>query len=106
MDHPILNITPSPSDQAAATLIVSGEIDLNSVGALSVAVQTALAEQPGRLTLDLGGVTFCDSTGLGTFVVLSRKAASAQTVLVLANIDGYLRRTIDITGLDSILTIH
>ena len=41
---------------------------------LSTVVNEVLADPPPRIVLDLAGVTFCDSQGLGTLVVLSRKA--------------------------------
>ena len=49
-----------------------------------------LSESPARVVLDLGGVTFCDSQGLGTLVVLSRKASLAHSCLVLTNVGDFL----------------
>ena len=56
--------------------------------------------------LDLAGVTFCDSQGLGTLVVLSRKASHAQSLLMLTNVGDFLIRVLDITGLRSALMIR
>ena len=77
-----------------------------TVGQLSAAVGEALATGPSRVLLDMGGVTFCDSQGLGTLVVLSRRASSAQAVLVLTNVREFLLRVLDITGLRSALMIR
>lgn len=63
-------------------------------------------ESPSRVLLDMADVTFCDSQGLGTLVVLSRKASSAQSVLVLTNVGDFLLRVLDITGLRSTLMIR
>lgn len=85
---------------------LTGEIDMLTTTQLSDAVNDVLTSgPPGRIVLDLGGITFCDSQGLGTLVVLSRKAATAQSVLVLANVADFLIRVLDITGLRSALTI-
>ena len=46
----------------------------------------------------MAGVTFCDSQGLGTLVVLSRKAQHARAVLALTNVGDFLMRVLDITG--------
>ncbi len=73
---------------------------------LSAAVNEVLASPPPRIVLDLGGVTFCDSQGLGTLVVLSRKASRAQSLLVLSNVGDFLLRVLTITGLRSALTIR
>lgn len=72
---------------------------------LSDAVNELLNDRLARIVLDLTGVTFCDSQGLGTLVVLSRKATSAQSVLVLTNVGDFLIRVLDITGLRSALMI-
>jgi len=73
---------------------------------LSTVVNEVLTEAPPRIVLDLGGVTFCDSQGLGTLVVLSRKASHAQSLLVLTNVGDFLLRVLDITGLRSALMIR
>jgi anti-sigma B factor antagonist len=77
-----------------------------TAGQLSDAVGEVLAEPPTRIVVDMAGVTFCDSQGLGTLVVLSRKAATAQSLLVLTNVADFLLRVLDITGLRSALMIR
>jgi anti-sigma B factor antagonist len=89
-----------------AVLSLAGEIDIFTATRLSDTVAELLADAPPRIVVDMGGVTFCDSQGLGTLVVLSRKAATAQTVLVLTNVADFLLRVLDITGLRSALTIR
>ncbi|HET9516559.1 MAG TPA: STAS domain-containing protein [Actinoplanes sp.] len=85
---------------------LTGEIDVLTVTTLSAMVNEVLAEGPlSRIVLDMKGVTFCDSQGLGTLVVLSRKAQHARTVLSLTNIGDFLQRVLDITGLRSALMI-
>ncbi|HWG99796.1 MAG TPA: STAS domain-containing protein [Pilimelia sp.] len=89
-----------------AVVRLDGEVDMASAARLSAVVNEILADPPGRIVLDLGGVTFCDSQGLGTLVVLSRKATTAQSVLVLTNVGDFLLRVLDITGLRSALMIR
>ena len=87
------------------TLCLAGEIDVFTVVKLSAMVNDVLGEQPQRILLDMSGVTFCDSQGLGTLVVLSRKAQHARSVLTLVNVGEFLMRVLDITGLRSALMI-
>jgi len=82
-----------------------GEIDMLTASRLAATVNDLLADPPPRVVLDMTGVTFCDSQGLGTLVVLSRKATTAQSVLVLINVAEFLIRVLDITGLRSALMI-
>jgi anti-sigma B factor antagonist len=106
VERPDLSISIHRTEADEAVLTLAGEIDVLTAGRLSAAVNDALASDPSRVVLDMSGVTFCDSQGLGTLVVLSRKAASAQTVLVLINVRDFLIRVLDITGLRSALMVR
>jgi anti-sigma B factor antagonist len=89
-----------------AVLKLAGEIDMLTAARLSSVVNDILTEPPSRIVLDMAGVTFCDSQGLGTLVVLSRKSSHAQTVLTLTNVGDFLQRVLDITGLRSALMVR
>jgi anti-anti-sigma factor len=86
-------------------LSLIGEIDLSTAPRLSGIVTELLKEAPPRVVLDMAGVTFCDSQGLGTLVVLSRRATLAHSCLVLTNVGDFLLRVLDITGLRPALMI-
>jgi anti-anti-sigma factor len=106
VDRPDLNIAVERT-AAEAVVALAGEIDMSTVQRLSKVVGDMLAnEPPPRVVLDLGEVTFCDSQGLGTLVVLSRKATMAQSCLVLTNVGDFLLRVLDITGLRGALMIN
>ncbi|MBM0260189.1 STAS domain-containing protein [Micromonospora sp. 4G55] len=105
MDRAELSITVHRTGDEVV-LRLAGEIDMLTAGQLSAVVNEVLADPPPRIVLDLGGVTFCDSQGLGTLVVLSRKASHARTLLVLSNVGDFLLRVLDITGLRSALMIR
>ena len=104
MERPELSIT---AEHAPDEVIfhLAGEIDVLTVTNLSTLVNEALVEPPARIVLDMAGVTFCDSQGLGTLVVLSRKPQHARSVLSLTNVGDFLLRVLDITGLRSALMI-
>jgi anti-anti-sigma factor len=105
VDRAELSITVHRSGDEVV-LRLAGEIDMLTAAQLSTVVNEVLADPPPRIVLDLGGVTFCDSQGLGTLVVLSRKASHAQCLLVLSNVGDFLLRVLDITGLRSALMIR
>jgi anti-sigma B factor antagonist len=106
VDRPDLNIlVQRTTGETVVTL--AGEIDMSTVQRLSKVVTDVFADEPPpRVVLDLGKVTFCDSQGLGTLVVLSRKATMAQSCLVLVNVGDFLLRVLDITGLRGALRIQ
>jgi anti-sigma B factor antagonist len=98
-----ISVQHQPSEVVVS---LSGELDLSTAAQLSVTIADLLAAAPPRIVLDMAGVTFCDSQGLGTLVVLSRKASLAQSYLVLTNVADFLLRVLDITGLRPALMIH
>lgn len=105
MERPELSIAVQRATDEAV-LNLAGEIDMLTAARLSNAVNEVLADPPARIVLDLGGITFCDSQGLGTLVVLSRKARGAQSLLLLTNVGDFLLRVLDITGLRPALMIR
>ncbi len=88
-----------------AVVSLQGAIDMSSVAQMSSAVERLLVDAPPRVVLDMAGVTFCDSQGLGTLVSLSQKARMVQSVLVLTNVGDFLQRVLDVTGLRPALHI-
>jgi anti-sigma B factor antagonist len=106
VDRPDLSVVTrrTPSE---AVVALAGEIDMSTVHRLATAVELVLStETPPKVVLDLDGVTFCDSQGLGTLVVLSRKATLAHSCLILINVGEFLLRVLDITGLRGALMIR
>ena len=105
MERPELSISVQhqPSE---VVVTLSGELDLSSAPRLSDTIGEVLSTAPPRIVLDMAGVTFCDSQGLCTLVVLSRKASLGQSYLVLTNVADFLLRVLDITGLRPALMIH
>jgi anti-sigma B factor antagonist len=95
------------ADQPDAALVVSvsGELDLGTVEVLRAEVGPLLA--PGvRLVLDLSELTFCDSTGLGALVGLSRKAADHSATLVLAAPRRRIADLLALSGVDRVIDVH
>lgn len=92
------------ADKALVTL--AGEIDIGTAPRLTAAVEEALESNPVRVELDMSGVTFCDSQGLGTLVVLNRTATRSRSVLVLAELTDFLDRLLHVTGLHQAFTIQ
>lgn len=105
MERPELSIAVL-RDPDEIVLKLAGEIDMLTAARLSSVVNELLADAPVRIVLDMAGITFCDSQGLGTIVVLTKKASHSQSVLLLTNVGDFLLRVLDITGLRSALTVR
>lgn len=98
-----ISVRHEPEETVVA---LTGEIDIGTVSRLTSTVEDALDGGPSRLVLDLGKVTFCDSQGLGTLVVLNRSATRARSSLVLTNVGPFLDRLLEVTGLRHAFTIR
>jgi anti-sigma B factor antagonist len=78
----------------------TGELDYGSAHLLRQQVKDAWqATDSAGLVLDLGGVTFCDSIGVGVLVLLLRQSREQHSNLVLSNLPPLLERILTITGL-------
>ncbi|MEW1839210.1 STAS domain-containing protein [Nonomuraea angiospora] len=78
----------------------AGELDYTSAGLLHQQLKDAWATtQSGGLVVDMSGLTFCDSRGVGVLVLLLRQSREQQSTLVLSAIPPHLERTLTITGL-------
>ena len=86
------------SDSTWSILSLQGEVDISTVDALEEQIDRCL-KQGSRLILDLGGVSFIDSTGL-RLVINTRERLSEGGELALVAKDGPVTRLLEITGLD------
>jgi anti-sigma B factor antagonist len=68
----------------AATMRLEGRLDLVSAAQLRTAVDEAVAAGRPRLVVDLSGITFVDSSGLGALVAGLKKARQAGGELRIA----------------------
>ncbi|MFD7982498.1 STAS domain-containing protein [Kitasatospora indigofera] len=85
----------------------TGELDLDAAATLDTALRRALAVDPSaaRLVIDLAGVTFCDSCGLGALLRARTETERAGVKLSLAHPTNAVVRLLEITGADHVLTV-
>lgn len=85
-------------------LVVVGEVDVVSAGQLREYLAGALDMRLEALTVDLGGVTFLDSTGLSALVYAHDRAQDEGVSLVVTDPQPQVRRLLDVTGLLTVFT--
>lgn len=88
------------SDGHPPLVAVSGDIDLANVGEFEDAMAKASTGSPA-LTVDLTGVTYCDSAALRALFALA--ATTALTMIV--NPTGHIKTLLGISGLDRVATV-
>ena len=78
---------------------VSGEVDIQTSPDLQERLQTLLDAGSSSLVVDLGGVTFLDSTGLSVLIAALKRCQSVGGELRLVSLQPSVKRVLEITGL-------
>ena len=101
MDLRLRTRPPIAHSREGATIIeVAGELDLHSAPQLRAeAVRAIESQSPPRIIIDLSGVTFLDSTGVGVLVGALKRAREAGGALQFCNAQTRVNRIFEITGL-------
>ncbi|MFJ4340588.1 STAS domain-containing protein [Streptomyces sp. NPDC088915] len=91
---------------AGPVVELTGELDHHTAPEAHAALRDLVLRPGLQLVLDLGGLAFCDSTGI-TFLILARNhALAADATVVLAAVPDHLGRILRIVGLDQVLPAH
>jgi anti-sigma B factor antagonist len=85
---------------------VNGEVDVYSAPALKDKITELLESGKNTLIIDLSGVAFLDSTGLGALVEARTAATESGGTLPLVCNQERILKLFTITGLDGVFAIH
>lgn len=86
-------------NEKSYTLNVVGEIDLNTVDVLEIAINEALLRKKD-LIIDMNDVRFIDSTGIGLLVQTYKKLKQENNTITLLNAKDNVRKVFKITCLE------
>ncbi|WP_050613780.1 anti-sigma factor antagonist [Bacillus testis] len=84
---------------------VQGEIDAYTAPKLRETLFPLVDQEGVRMTVDLSGVGYMDSTGLGVFVGLFKNIRAREGDFRIIGMSDRLKRLFDITGLADIIHI-
>ena len=106
MRHVELRVS-SRSQGDHVVLVLAGEIDLYTAPRLQSELSAALADgAPAQIVVDMSGVEFCDSTGMNVLLAAHRLATERGGDLTLAAPRPSVRKILEVTGLQSVFTVH
>lgn len=91
---------------ARSVVRVGGRLDLVSSSELRSALDYALDDHPSRIVVDLEGVDFMDSTGLGVLVAAQRRAHQVGSSIVLAAACPIVATVLRVTSAVEILPLY
>lgn len=93
------------ADDGWSVARVAGELDVATAPRLREQLLAALTDGRRNLVLDLTGVAFLDSTGLGVIVGVLKRARTLGGDLRIVCPEGSVRRVFEITALDRTMSL-
>jgi anti-sigma B factor antagonist len=104
----VLEFTVKTAELGADAFVVTitGEADLHNAPELDRALQGVLGLGGTSVAVDLGDVTFIDSTTLGVLLRFQPRFTARGGELVIVTQDRRVIRTFEITGLDKVFRIE
>jgi anti-sigma B factor antagonist len=99
-------VTHSYRDGSWTVVTVAGELDVVGGPDLRQAVMTEVREGKNHLVLDLTGVDFIDSFGLGVVVGALKRARLLDGDLRLVVPEPRVRRVFEVCDLDRVFDLH
>ncbi|MFD3731277.1 STAS domain-containing protein [Streptomyces sp. NPDC058632] len=91
---------------AGAVVEPTGDLDHHTAPEVR-ATLPGLDLRPGRqLTFDLGGLTFCDSSGIAVLIAARNHALAAGSTIAPAAVPDRVSRTFRIVGLEQVFPAH
>jgi len=96
----------SVSEEGGRTVVVaSGELDLYTSPRLRECLTQRIDDGARQLVVDLGAVTFVDSTALGVLVAALKRVRAEGGTLELRAPTPSARKVLEITGLNRVFTV-
>ena len=101
-----LEVQSRQVDNGVTVVAPTGRLDVAGAPALKDAISEALKNGQPRVVLDLEGVSFVDSTGLGSVIAALKQVRSSQGDLRLAAPNQQVRVVLELTTLDRVFPYY
>ena len=97
---------PAASAEKVSVVAAAGELDAHAAPVLEEVVDPLAGVAGGDLVIDLSGVGFIDSTGLGVLVSTLKHVREAGGRLEVVATTPRVLRVLALTGLDAVIPLH
>ena len=95
-----LELSCQTDEDGYQVVTVAGELDIATAEQAYTYISGVIDDRTAPVSVDLGGVTFCDASGLGVLARIARHARQAGRQLRLTSARPSLMKIMRITGLD------
>ncbi|MEV0895921.1 STAS domain-containing protein [Actinoplanes sp. NPDC049802] len=92
-------------ENGTTTLTLDGEIDILTVERVRVALGEAVEARPRRIVVDMSGVSFIDSTGLGALISGFQRARDSGIGFSLSHPSTQVRQVLVLSGLLEVVPV-
>ena len=94
------------TDTSTAVLQPTGRLNMVAAPAFKNLVEETVASRETRIVVDLGQVTFIDSSGLGALISGLKATRQAGGDLRIADVPEQVMTVLRLTNLDRVLRVH
>jgi anti-sigma B factor antagonist len=101
-----MDVAVTNREDGTALMTIVGAIDLTTASDLRHAMHGVLDRGACRVVVDVSGVEFCDSIGLGTFAYAHQHCTASGGSLRLASPTPFLARLLQTVGLAGPIPVH
>jgi anti-sigma B factor antagonist len=95
-----------PQQPRLAVVTLPGEIDISNDGQVQYTLTSALDDGTAVLVADAGGTTFCGCSGVTALLLTHHQAAAAGAQLRVVVGSPSMRRILELTTADQVLTTY
>ena len=100
---PLFDVTSETRDHSALVTL-TGDFDLQVAGHVAEELTRVEAGAPELLVLDLSGLSFMDSTGMGVVAAAHVRAMEGDRRFVIVNPPALVRQAFNRTGFSEVIT--
>jgi anti-anti-sigma factor len=95
------------TEDSLVRIAVSGEVDLANASAVEDEIRAAVSNQLTTVSVDLTGLTYVDSVGIGMLFTLAARLQVLQITLeLIVPLDSPTRRLIELSGFESLASLR
>ena len=101
-----LEVETRPADNGVTVLAPTGRLDVAGAPTLREAIGEVVKNGPPKVVIDMEGVSFVDSTGLGSMIAALKQVRGSQGEIRLAAPNQQARVVLELTTLDRVFPYY
>ncbi len=101
-----LEVETRSADNGITVVAPTGRLDVAGAPTLKEAISEVVKNGPPRIVIDMEGVSFVDSTGLGSVISALKQVRGSQGELRLAAPNQQARVVLELTTLDRVFPYY